>query len=91
MESNAFSVVLVPEKQVSSFTLLRLHPSQAADLAACAYQLKSDNKNDVSNLVRTESRRTNQQKCSGAVAWCRRFLSKALHLKDASSTSSLKA
>jgi hypothetical protein len=91
MESNAFSVVPMPQKQVSSMTLLRLHPSQAADLAACAYQLKNDDKNDVDSLVRTKSRSTNQQKCSGPVAWCRRMFSKALHFKDVSSTSSLQA
>jgi hypothetical protein len=89
MEGNAFSVVLVPQKQVSSFTLLHLHPDQAADLAACAYQLKNDDNDDVDNLVRTKSRRTIEQKCTGPVAWCRRFLSKALHLKDFSSSSSL--
>jgi hypothetical protein len=91
MECNAFSVDPMRQKQVSSFTLLRLHPSQAADLAACAYQLKNDDKNNVNNLARTESRSTNQQKYSGPVAWCRRFFSKALHLKGVSSTSSVQA
>jgi hypothetical protein len=79
----------MPQEQVSSFTSMYLHPSQAADLAACAYQLKNDDENDVNNLARTES--TNQQKYSGPVAWCRRLLSKALHLKDFSSTKSIQA
>jgi hypothetical protein len=91
MESNAFLVLPMPQKQVSSFTLMHLHPSQAADLAACAYQSNSYDKNDVDNLVRTKSQRANQQKFSGPVAWCRRFLSKAFHLKDSSSTKSVRA
>jgi hypothetical protein len=82
MKGSAFSVVPMPQKQVSSFTLLNLCPNQAADLVACAYQLKNDDKADVDNLKRMKSRSSAQQKCTGPVAWCRRFLSKALHLKD---------
>jgi hypothetical protein len=91
MTGNAFLVVPMSQKQVSSFALLHLYPSQAADLAACAYQLENDDKSDVDNLVRTKSRSTNQQKCSGPVAWCRRIFSKAFHLNDVSSTSSSQA
>jgi hypothetical protein len=92
MKGSAFSVVAMPQKQVSSFTLLHLHPDQAADLAACAYQLKNDDKDDVDNLMKMKSRSQVQEKCTGPVAWCRRFLSKALHLKDFSaSTNSFQA
>jgi hypothetical protein len=80
------------DASIHTSTVLHLHPDQAADLAALAtlaYQFKSDENEYLSKKKSRSANPASPANASsivrthkGPVAWCRRFLSKALHLNS---------
>jgi len=79
----------------SAFTVLSLHPNQAADLEACAYTLMKEaalianeqsQKDAIMGVRRQQQATASCDNGTGPLAWCRRVLQKTLHLKQQEST-----
>lgn len=74
--AEAFS--FVPSKTVRPYSPLKLHPKQAADLEACAYDLmKAAAETNDESRAREAKHSPDQQRgaaTAGPISWCRRVL-----------------